>query len=192
MSTSKLRIRLVPAICTALLSVGAAAAPPYNPDLITDGNMWTITAYYDNSPVHLEAATQRLCFFPDGFSGTHQRYTWVSISFPDWNGRATQEGDQIFMHGDFAFPQPGVEGGHDSMQWEIVTSSPKNEGAGHWHEWLEDGRLGRTIGFGNTKLVRVGRCPWQTIEQALEAVKDLPPPTDSTGKPLLSPAGFTQ
>lgn len=192
MRISKTWIRLAPAVCTSLLSVAAVAAPPHNPDLVTDGNMWTITGYWDNSPVHLEAATQRICFYPDGVSGTHQRYTWVSISFPDWNGRASQEGDQIFMHGDFAFPQPGVEGGHDSMQWEIVTASPRSEGAGHWKEWVEDGRLGWNIAFGNTKLARVGRCPWQTIDEALQAVKDLAPPTDSAGRQLLSPAGLTK
>ena len=145
----------------SLLSSVASAQPPYKPDLVTDGNRWTITAYNDASPVHSQWATQGICFIPDGTVGTHQRYTWYSDTFPDWNGRATQEGDQITMHGDYA-----KDVGHDGMQWDIVTVSPRNEGAGHWWEWREDGKLGRTIGFANAKLQRVGKCN-MTFEESL-------------------------
>ncbi len=57
------------------------------------------------------------------------------------------------MHGGYA-----KDVGHDGMNWEITTSSPKNEGFGHWKEWREDGRLDITIGFVNTKLTREGKC----------------------------------
>jgi hypothetical protein len=139
------------------------ALPPHNPDLITNGNRWTITAYDDSSVVHTQWATQGICFYSAGTVGTHQRYYWVSDTFPDWNGRATQEGDQVFMHGDYA-----NNVGHDGMQFEITTSSSKNESYGHWHEWREDPKYGLTIGFANAKLVRVGKCTALTVAEAID------------------------
>lgn len=147
-------------LTTPLLS---QALPPHYPDLVSDGNRWTITAYDDSSVVHAQWATQGICFYPAGSVGTHQRYYWVSDTFPDWNGRATQEGDQIVMHGDYA-----NNVGHDGMQFEITTSSPKNEGYGHWHEWREDAKYGLTIGFTNAKLVRVGKCQALTVAEAID------------------------
>jgi hypothetical protein len=147
-------------LTTPLLS---QALPPHYPDLVSNGNRWTITAYDDSSVVHTQWATQGICFYPTGTVGTHQRYYWVSDTFPDWNGRATQEGDQVVMHGDYA-----NNIGHDGMQFEITTSSPKNEGYGHWHEWREDPKYGLTIGFANAKLVRVGRCNALTHAEAIE------------------------
>jgi hypothetical protein len=163
-----------------LLLVGAAsvvlAVPPHAPQLVTNGNLWTITFYDDTNPLHSQWATQRICFFPAGVQGTHQLYGWVSISYPDWNGRATQEGDQIFMHGDFQWPYGNKDGGHDSMDWQLVTMSPGGEvgavpkgevGTGHWKEWVENGGLGFTIGWGNTLFRRIGRCPFQTFNDAM-------------------------
>lgn len=135
------------------LSMVAQAVPPHLPDLVKGGNRWLITFYNDSSTVHTQWATQGLCFFKVADVGTHTRYVWYSDTFPDWNGWATQEGDQIFMHGDYA-----KDVGHDGMEWEIVTSSYKNEGAGHWKEWRENGSYGNTIGFGNAKFTRVGSC----------------------------------
>ncbi len=89
------------------------AAPTDDPDLTTGGNRWTITAYNDASPVHDQWATQGICFRFIGTVGTHNRYEWWSDTFPDWNGIATQEGDEIFMHGDYA-----NDVGHDGIRVE--------------------------------------------------------------------------
>ncbi|BFM08849.1 hypothetical protein [Halioxenophilus aromaticivorans] len=168
-----------------LLTTGTAIAGPlYSPDLVSDGNRWEITGYYDNAPGHIQAATQGICFYPDGISGTHQQYIWISDTFPDWNGRAVQEGDQIFMYGDF-----GEDKGHDSMTWEIVTSSPKNSGAGHWHEWLEDSNFGVTVGFGNSSFQRVGRCQIKSPDEALKVYQNIDYPRDETGNKITLPAG---
>jgi hypothetical protein len=161
MFTRKLSLSVAALLLTAPLV--SQALPPHYPDLVSNGNRWTITAYDDSSVVHTQWATQGICFYPAGTVGTHQRYYWVSDTFPDWNGRATQEGDQIVMHGDYA-----NNVGHDGMQFEITTSSPKNEGYGHWHEWREDPKYGLTIGFANAKLVRVGRCNALTHAEAID------------------------
>lgn len=188
--TFKTTLRLTLSALTLTASAAVVADPPHRPDLVSDGNRWTITGYFDNSPGHAQAATQGICFYPAGVSGTHQLYTWVSDTYPDWNGRAAQEGDQVFMHGDFQWPY-GVtrDGGHDSMEWEIVTVSPKNEGAGHWREWIEDGGFGITIGFGNAKLQRVGKCKHASAEEALAAARELELPRDEQGNYLYNPLG---
>ena len=125
--------------------------PLPSPQLVAGGNLWTITAYDDASPVHTQMATQGICFEFVGVVGTHTRYRWRSTTFPDWNGRATQEGDQIFMHGDYA-----ANVGHDGMAWSIDTSKA---GSGHWFEWREDATYGNTIVFANAVLQRTGTCP---------------------------------
>ena len=166
------------------------AVPPHLPNLVDDGNRWEITFYNDNSPVHDQWATQGLCFFNTGAVGTHQTYVWVSDTYQDWNGRATQEGDQIFMHGDFQWPLGTKDGGHDGMEWEIVTSSPKSMGAGHWKEWIEDGRFGVTVGFGNTRLQGVGKCDFTSAEQAFEYGQTIPLREDANGKLQNNPMGI--
>jgi hypothetical protein len=169
-------------------STALHAQPPHYPDLISDGNRWIITAYDDSSPVHTEWATQGICFYPDGVAGTHQRYIWISDTYPDWNGRASQEGDQIFMHGDFQWPYgQNKDGGHDGMEWEITTVSPVSGGTGHWKEWVEDGRAGLTIGFTNAKLRRVGKCKHETLEEAFSAGQQLELPKDQQGEYLYHP-----
>jgi hypothetical protein len=187
---TKTRLAVTTLALTAATSL--FAQPPHEPDLISDGNRWTITAYDDSSPVHTQWATQGICFFPDAIVGTHQRYIWVSDTYPDWNGRATQEGDQIFMHGDFQWPY-GVtkDGGHDGMEWEIVTASRANGGAGHWKEWVEDGGFGLTIGFANASLKRVGKCDYQSAEEALQAGHELELPKDESGNYQYNPFGVT-
>ncbi|MGD8908998.1 MAG: hypothetical protein PVF13_00945 [Chromatiales bacterium] len=190
----KFKTKICFAASALALTVQSAvfANPPYKPDLVNGGNRWTITAYFDNSTVHAQAATQGICFYPDGVSGTHQRYRWVSDTYPDWNGIATQEGDQVFMHGDFQWPYgEKKDGGHDSMEWEIVTVSRKNEGAGHWREWVEDGGFGNTIGFANAKLVRVGKCEYETAEEAFKAGYNLELPKDEDGNVLYNPVGLS-
>ena len=132
------------------LTVSASAQVRPLPNLVQGGNRWTITFFNDASPVHTPQATQGLCFFVIGQVGTHLRYRWYSDTFPDWNGIATQEGDEIRMHGDYA-----QDVGHDGMDWDIVTA---RAGSGHWKEWRENGGFGITIGFGNAQFRRVGRC----------------------------------
>lgn len=143
------------ALASFALANSAVAGPPYFPNVITGGNHWSIRAFNDSATTHTTWATQRICFIQLGNVGTHMNGIWFSTSFPDWNGRWRQEGDQVFMHGDFA-----GNIGHDGIQWEIVTASPKNEGFGHWHEWREDPHFGITIGFANAKWSRIGTCPF--------------------------------
>lgn len=136
----------------ALLLLGTANvyADPPKPNVFDDGNLWAITAYDDSSPVHLEWATQGICFLPPVMIGTHLRGQWYSTTFPDWNGIYSQEGDQLFMHGDYA-----RDVGHDGITIEIFS---QKEGGGSWTEWREDGGIGRTIGFANARMQRLGKC----------------------------------
>jgi hypothetical protein len=92
---------------------------------------------------------------------------------------ATQEGDEITMHGDYA-----EDVGHDGMKWEIVTASAKNQGSGHWWEWREDGNFGNTIGFGNASLQRVGSCRVPYAE-----ARYLKLPLDVYGREMATPMG---
>jgi len=164
------------------LALGTSAAHSqglFKPDLVQLGNRWTITFFNDAAPGHDQWATQGICFRYAGIVGTHQRYIWWSDTYPDWNGRATQEGDEIVMHGDYA-----KDVGHDGMKWEITASSPKNEGGGHWWEWREDGGYGSTIGFGNARLQRVGSCRTKFEDSHL-----IPLPLDADGREMESPMG---
>ena len=167
----------------------AFANPPHLPDLVQYGNRWTITFFDDSSPLHTQWATQGICFYAAGVTGTHQRYIWVSDTYPDWNGRATQEGDQIFMHGDFRWPFSVINGGHDGMHWDIYNLK---EGAGHWQEWVEDSGYGITIGFGNAKLTRVGACNrigFETSDSAIKTGMQMELPRTAEGKQMVNPMG---
>ncbi|MGD8569059.1 MAG: hypothetical protein PVJ39_13305 [Gammaproteobacteria bacterium] len=146
----KLKLSLM--LATGLMATAAFAHPP-QPNVFDDGNYWKITAYDDSSPGHTQLASQGICFQPYAVVGTQIRGVWYSDTFPDWNGRYAQEGDQVFLHGDYA-----KDVGHDGMQFEIVTRSRDNLAAGHWKEWREDGSYGNTIGFANTTLTRIGKC----------------------------------
>jgi hypothetical protein len=174
----------------SLLSVSALANPPFYPGLTNEGNRWTITFYDDSSPTHAQWATQGLCFYDQGNFGTQRRYIWVSDTYPDWNGRAVQEGDQIFMHGDFQYPWGRANGGHDGMEWQIHSL---REGAGHWKEWVENSSVGTTIGFGNAKFVRTGKCDKAgfdlDVQSAYKSSLELVLPRDETGKELANPMG---
>ncbi|WP_317931117.1 hypothetical protein [Halioxenophilus sp. WMMB6] len=178
-------IALLLSSATLAFAAGTQAAPPHTPDLTSSGNRWLVTAYLDSSPSHSQLATQGLCFYNLGIVGTQQMYYWVSDTFPDWNGIATQEGDQIFMHGDYA-----EDIGHDGMQWQVVSASRENIGAGHWHEWREDGKFGDTIGFANALFKRVGKCEFSTADEALEAYRAIDYPTDEKGNRLTLPLGI--
>src|SRR4051794_28185946 len=134
----------------AFTTIAGAQAPLPSPQLVNGGNLWTITAFDDASPVHTQMATQGICFEFIGVVGTHNRYRWRSTTFPDWNGIASQEGDQVFMHGDYA-----QNVGHDGIMWAIDTNK---SGSGHWTEWRETPAFGNTIVFANAPFQRTGTC----------------------------------
>ncbi|MBI3776342.1 MAG: hypothetical protein HY273_12475 [Gammaproteobacteria bacterium] len=140
-------------LAVGMLCLSAAAAVNADPNVYAGGNLWSITAYDDSSIVHTQWATQGICFLPPVMTGTHLRGNWYSTTFPDWNGVYSQEGDQVFMHGDYA-----KDVGHDGIDFEVITNSPRNLAGGHWFEWRENGGFGNTIGFANTKLERIGYC----------------------------------
>ena len=172
-------LRWLPASLAAIVMMAGGEAQAQQPDLVTAGNRWTITAFNDESPNHDQWATQGICFRSIGLFGTHQRYEWWSDTFPDWNGIASQEGNEVVMHGDYA-----GDVGHDSMMWNVVSATPRNLGAGHWVEWREDGKFGRTIGFANAVLTRVGKC-----QVTYEEAPYLPLPVDIYGRQYDSPFG---
>lgn len=139
------------AILSALGTSVASAAPL--PNVYDGGNRWLITAYNDASPTHSKMATQGLCFKRYSTVGTHIRGVWYSDTYPDWNGVYSQEGDQVILHGDY-----GHDEGHDGIAFEITANNRPNLSTGHWTEWRENGKYGKTIVFANTSLKRVGKC----------------------------------
>lgn len=148
-------------------SVAVNAQPAFpSPELTRGGNLWNITAYDDASPVHTQLATQGICFDFIGVVGTQNRYRWRSTTFPDWNGIASQEGDQVFMHGDYA-----QNVGHDGIHWNIDTLKT---GSGHWTEWREDPGFGNTVVFANATFQRVGTCGSLTLPPPYIAIPRLP------------------
>jgi hypothetical protein len=142
---------------TLILAPVAFGVPPYQPDLVKGGNKWSFRAYDDSSPNHTElVVAQGICFEYAGFKGNHQLYTWYSDSFPGWSGMAVQNGDQIFLHGDYA-----KGAGHTTIQIEtLVAPTPPqvNGSAGYWQEWRENGANGVTVGFATTRSLREGAC----------------------------------
>ncbi|WP_440055923.1 hypothetical protein ACSLBF_07175 [Pseudoalteromonas sp. T1lg65] len=193
-------------VCLAVgaLSSMSVQAQIYKPTLTQEGNQWFITFNDDRSSIHARWATQGLCFYFVGMNGTHEVYRWVSNTYPNWNGVAEKEGDQVFMYGDF-----WNERGHDGMEWELVTqvkdSARLEVGAGHWHEWVENSAFGSLWFFGNAYFERKGYCSisrqtasyqkgigesyddeigLQLSEEALARYKDIELPTDPSGQPL--------
>ena len=143
-------------ILTGLLGLSsyAQANPPYQPDFVNQGNKWSFKAYDDASPDHTQlVAAQEICFEYNGTSGNHQLYTWYSETFPGWSGRAVQEGDQIFIHGDFA-----KGAGHSSIQLDTLVAPTIYGSAGTWQEWRHDATNGTTVSFAKTRALREGNC----------------------------------
>jgi hypothetical protein len=137
---------------------GEASSQVPKPNVYDGGNRWLITAFDDSSTVHLQWATQGICFLPYAVSGTHIRGIWYSDTFPNWNGRYSQEGDNLLMHGNWA-----NFGGSDGMVIDLFAgTSPKDVGGGQWTEWWNFGPNGTTVVFANARLARVGRCPLPT------------------------------
>lgn len=176
-------IRWLAAAALGLGGAVAQAAPL--PNVFDGGNRWLITAYNDASPVHSQMATQGICFLPYAATGTQVRGVWYSDTFPDWNGVYSQEGDQVFMHGDYA-----ADVGHDGIMFEIDTNSYTEQGGGHWTEWRENGAFGRTIVFANAKLTRVGKC--SSIGVADVPRLQIAPRVLRTGLPAQNPLDLNQ
>jgi hypothetical protein len=139
---------LLAGLLVGLPQVTTAQTPA--PNVFDGGNRWQVTCHNDPSPTHIQQATQGVCFFPYAVAGKGIVGLWYSDTFPDWNGRYYQEGDQVRMHGDY-----DANDGHDSFEWDIVSA---RSGAGHWTEWRETPDPGRTITFCNANWVRVGSC----------------------------------
>ena len=138
------------ALPLGIIVTSVDAYTQHDPNVHDYGNRWEITAFLDNTPGHTQLATQGICFQPYAVVGTQIQGVWYSDTFPDWNGRYTQEGDHVQMHGDYA-----RDVGHDGITFQIHS---RNRGAGHWFEWREDGAYGNTIGFGNMEINRVHKC----------------------------------
>lgn len=188
------RLTITLAAIAAIASFSAQAQP--RPDVTTNGNLWSITFYDDSATNHAQWATQNVCFFPTGMIGTQLAGYWFSTTYNDWNGTFRQEGDQVFMTGDYAGDSNGNAVGHDGIDFQIATAEKKAEGFGHWKEWRENGGMGTVIGYGNTKLVRLGACPvtvptgtdQATMEKILlQASMEAPRRIRSDGKEPLGP-----
>ena len=133
--TYKLRLTGLTLFVVIVGLVGEAAAQVPKPNVRDGGNRWLITAFDDSSSVHQQWATQGICFLPYAVTGTHIRGVWYSDTFPNWNGRYSQEGDNLLMHGNWANFQ-----GSDGMVIDLFAgTSPKDVGGGN-------GRSGGTSG----------------------------------------------
>ena len=157
----------------ALIGGASAQTQGPQPNVFDNGNRWLITYYNDCDARHTQWATQGICFLPyKHCASCGVQGAWYSDTFPDWNGRYMQEGDRLVMHGDYA-----NNVGHDAMFIDLFAgTTPRDEGAGQWTEWRETpGFFGTTIGFGNTRLRRVGRCripPTANLERMSDAEID--------------------
>ena len=171
-----------------VISVGLAASP-HLPNLSDGGNEWTITYYNDTSPTHTLQATQTLCFYPAGVVGTHTQYYWVPTTYPDWNGYASQQCDQVLC----AAYSAAIWWQRCRPRWyatEVVTNSPKNLATGHCNKWLEDGRMGDPIAFGKAVFQRIGKCKFKPMGEAFEYGQTLGFTLDANNQ-ALSPMGMS-
>ena len=109
-----------------LFSKTAFAAPIHQPDLFEPNNnlFWKMEFYFDKSPTHfLIPAEVKICFSEPIRNEMHQEYAWIS---PNGNGYASQEGDQVFMHGNLYKLDFGAE-------LEITS---QDEASGHLRIWV--------------------------------------------------------
>jgi hypothetical protein len=152
---SKAAKQLLTWLAVAGATVGVAQATPQHfpavDQVVAPGTLYSITFYDDTSSVHSQWATQNICFVQGPVQGSNTTGLWYSTTYNRWIGLWRQEGDQIFMIGDFWTGR-----GKDAMQWELVTT--KDEGFGHWNEWVEDGFYGNWVAKGNTRLAKIGTC----------------------------------
>lgn len=154
--------KTVAVICGSLALASTASAQPPMPNVFDGGNMWRITFYNDPSTNHQQWGSQLICFMPYLTVGTSIQGVWYSTTFPDWNGRYYQEGDELKMTGDYA-----QDVGHDHMTlYHTTYDVPGKINAmafKDWTEWREDRRYGRIIGWGNSKLERLGKCRYPFV-----------------------------
>ena len=161
-SFSKTVIKTSIVSCLVGMSLSVFAAPPYLPDFVKSGNKWSFKAYDDSSLDHTQlVAAQDICFEYAGISGNHQLYTWYSETFPGWSGKAVQEGDQLFIHGDYA-----NGAGHSAIQLDTLVAPNIYGSAGTWQEWRHDGSTGITVNFAKTRALRQGDCTLTAREAA--------------------------
>ncbi len=153
------------ALISLLFSSVLLAQPPYSADLVQGGNKWLLDAYDDTDPDHTFINTVGLCFKYAGTHGSHQRYTWYSDTFKGWQGTASQEGDQIFLHGVYANGE-----GRDAIQLRIIINTPRSGSVGHWQEWRDNNGYGEIIGFANARMIRdPGAACAMTEAEALDS-----------------------
>lgn len=162
--------------------------PSHQPDMVTEGNLWTVTAYRDAFRHTPYRTRQNLCYFYLGKRGTHDLYAWISTSFPNWWGFAEKEGDQIQQLGNFS---PAIRTvplerwwevnwrGHTSMQYELVLRGkgrivPRDVATGHINASIEPGF---ERAFANMKMVRTGKCLQVLADQIKNVLKGSPPAT---------------
>ncbi|NQY80492.1 MAG: hypothetical protein HRT47_09290 [Candidatus Caenarcaniphilales bacterium] len=137
----------------------AGAVVPHLPDLVQNGNLWRFTYYNDASPSHDTLFGEPICFDYEFTLGTHQRYRWYVQSNPSISGKASQEGDQITMMGDYFLGPIGIDISiMKAHQWELTTDEKKRSmGTGHHQIYLRQGDLQRSAHF-NMFARRAGFC----------------------------------
>jgi hypothetical protein len=176
MKPSRSSLAIAVATIAAAAAVGPAQAVPQHlpavDPLSSPSTLYSITFYDDTSFTHNQWATQNICLTQGPSVGSNTTGIWYSTTYYNWIGRWRQEGDQIFMIGDF-WGGPG----NDAIQVELVTT--RDEGFGHWEEWVEDGSYGWWPAKGNARVAKLGTClplmaategsteaTWEEIEQA--------------------------
>lgn len=142
--SSKLARIVVAALAIPLfLTVAAVAQAPNNPV-----GLWRFQAYNDNSANLAAMGSQDICFLANG--------TWFGTTFPNWNGRWFQKGNNAAGNGDRVriLGNWANGAGNDSAEISFINL---NLMTGGWHEW--------TDGFGTvlwiqTAGTRIGNlCP---------------------------------
>jgi hypothetical protein len=184
-------------VLSVVLLITAAAAAQPQPSLTESGNRWLLSGWEDSSPDHAVLPTQTICFFRSGVNGTHVVGVWSATTFPNWRGRWAQEGDRVFIYGEF-----GDRAGHDSMVIDLFGGpTPSDQAWGKWVEWTESTPFDTTVRFANARLQRDGFCMpppgiadptkvgAETLEKAVaELAVKVPPRLKADGKPARTPA----
>ena len=137
---------------------GEAAAQP-SPNVFDGGNRWLINSYPDCDKSHPLWATQGICFLPYKSCGACSiTGFWYSDTYQNWRGGYMQEGDRLLMHGNWHWPNKPFAGSDGMVIDLFAGTSPMDEGAGQWTEWLNSGPYGTADFYFNTRLRRVGKC----------------------------------
>jgi hypothetical protein len=139
--------------------VNATKAQP-QPNVYDNGNRWIVNAYLDCDSRHTFQASQGLCFLPYKRCGSCSSMTgfWYSDTFPDWRGGYMQEGDRLKIHGNWHWANKPFAGSDGAFLDLFAGTSPRDEAAGEWIEWLNSGVYGTPELYVNVRLTRVGKC----------------------------------